>query len=229
MLFIINLNINTIFKKRTMIADNFVSESLLLTETKKQQIIYPKNQINYVPSWALSLKYAAENLYVNIGDDSPVFDDNDPEPRHLFTKSAIEVSGSGAPYAGVSKITVSVALANGQTYENTTTFPAIQSAGSGAPASSERPSGRVDHPDGKGSIADSNNNSGTFTRPASGSTNVRPSGSSSGSQSSGRVDHPGMTGGSSKGSSSKGSSSKGSSSSNSGSSKKGSGSTGRRR
>jgi hypothetical protein len=175
----------------------------------------------YDDSELYSLRYAAENVVINMTDSSPVFDDNDPEPRHLFTRSSALVSGSQGSYGNVSKITVTVALADGQTYENTTSFPAIQNAGGGDPVNVERPSGRVDHPDGKGSYADSSSGTGSFTRPSSSNSSARPSGSNSGSKPSGRVDHPGMTGGSS--------STGSSSSSNTGSSKKQSGSTDRRR
>lgn len=174
----------------------------------------------YDESYLSSLKYAADNLCINTGDDSPIFDDNDPEPRHLFTNNTIGISGSQAAYGGVSKITVTVALSNGQIYENTTTFPTIQSVGASATGSGDRQSGRIDHPEGKGS-----NNSDSFTRPNNENSSPRPTGSNSSSRPSERIDHPGMTGGSG----SIGSSSTGSSSSDSGSSKKGSGSTDRRR
>ena len=67
-----------------MVADNFVSEPLLLTEEKKQQITYPKNQINAVPSWALSLKYAAEINYLHYYNELIDFDVNDLLNRYQF-------------------------------------------------------------------------------------------------------------------------------------------------
>ena len=152
----------------------------------------------YDESKLASLKAAAERF--GAGSDAvPVFDDNDPEPVHLFAGSGAGALGGSAGFGGVAKITVTVTFANGQTYENTTTFPAVQgnAGSSSASGGGESSSGRIDRPAGKGSAK---------PRPNS------------------RVDHPGMTGGSS---SSTGSSSSGSSST--GNSGTGSGSTGRRR
>jgi hypothetical protein len=120
---------------------------------------HPDHQ--YDESKLPALKTAAQNLGINSSSTIPVFDENDPEPIHLF-------AGSQAGANGVSKITVTVTFANGQTYENTTTFPGIQCDGGNISVSSESTSGRVDRPTGKG----------TYTTP-------RPSS---------RVDHPGMTG-----------------------------------
>ena len=92
-----------------------------------------------------SLKSAAEALS-NTNDVIPVFDDNDPEPIHLFERNGIDVSGNSASFGNVAKITVTVTLTNGQTYENTTTFPAINYGYQAPSTSRERPSGRVDHP-----------------------------------------------------------------------------------
>ena len=165
---------------------------------------------DYDESNLSSLKYAAESLNLNSDDTIPVFDENDPEPRHLFAKSGIDVSSFG----NVAKITVTVTLSNGQSYENTTTFPAFQSDGGTSSSSGQRPTGRVDHPDGKGSIA---NTSGRVDHPDGIGSLANGNNSSGGSSTkpSGRVDHPGMTGGSS--------------SSKKESSNKKSGSTGRRR
>ena len=156
----------------------------------------------YDESKLASLKAAAERF--GAGSDAvPVFDDNDPEPVHLFAGSGVGALGGSAGFGGVAKITVTVTFANGQTYENTTTFPAVQgnAGSSSASGGGESSSGRIDRPAGKGSAK---------PRPNS------------------RVDHPGMTGGSSSSStSSTGSSSSGTSST--GNSGTGSGSTGRRR
>ena len=60
----------------------------------------------------------------------------------------------------------------------TSLIPIFNSDGPYTSSSGERPSGRVDHPDGKAGISD-NSEDNSSSRP------------------SGRVDHPGMTGGSS--------------------------------
>ncbi len=147
---------------------------------------HPDHQYN--ESMLSSIKYAAQALSNNTNDVIPVFDENDPEPKHLFERNGIDVSGSQAGSSGVSKITVTVTLANGQTYENTTTFPAIQSNSYSPSTNTEKPSGRVDHPDGKGSYGNNNSDNNSSSKPSE------------------RVDHPGMTGGSS--SSKKGNSNK---------------------
>ena len=172
------------------------------------------------------LKAAAECLSMNSNITMPVFDENDPEPRHLFVRSGFDISGAQSSSSNIAKITVTVTFANGQSYENTTTFPVLQGSGgntvistessssTGTSGTGERPSGRVDHPAGKGSYSNTIERTGEHS-------SARPSSSkSSSSKPSGRVDHPGMTGGSSN---------KGSSSSKNGSSNKASGSTGRRR
>ena len=163
---------------------------------------HPDHQ--YDESKLSSLKAAAEALSKSSNENIPVFDENDPEPRHLFAQNGIEVSGSQDVFGNVSKITVTVTLSNGQSYENTTTFPVIQGGiSTNTSTGSERPSGRVDHP----GMTGGSNNTNTNTN------SNKPTG---------RVDHPGMTGGSNNTSTS-------TSSTNTGTTIRSSSSTGRRR
>ena len=103
---------------------------------------------------------AAEKYSTSTRDPIPMFDDY-PEPTHLFEGGNIDFWGSRYNMGGITKITVTVTFANGQTYENTTTFPAIPGGFMGAfddaagSDNTESNSGRVDHPAGKGTYTES--------------------------------------------------------------------------
>ncbi len=128
------------------------------------------------------LKSAAKDLVNSVDrtDENRVtFSEDDPEPAFLYG-----CSGSNKDFG---KIQVSVTLPDGHSYENTISFP-YSYGGAGSVDSSQRPSGRIDHPGTKND----------YEEAPSGRVDHSGAKSEYEERPSGRVDHPGMTGADSK-------------------------------